>query len=101
MGCIRVIYRKKEYFDYVSSEVLDDLISRDEISHFYRPSEKRWISVRWDEIRGMGGYYQGPERRKTKNEPEALKQKVGRGPSDTWFYEKKWLEGLWQQIEGL
>jgi hypothetical protein len=101
MGCIRVIYRKKEYFDYVSSDMLDNLINRDEISHFYRPSEKRWISVRRDVIRGMGGSYQGAERRKANTAPEALKQKVGRGPSNTWVYETKWLESLWQQVEDL
>jgi hypothetical protein len=101
MGYIRVIYRKKEYFDYVSNDLLDGLISRDEISHFYRPSEKRWISVRADMIRGRSGSYQGPERRVTNNKPEALRQKAGKGISNTQVYKTKWLEGLWQHIEGL
>jgi hypothetical protein len=37
MPYIRVVYRSKRYFDYVSSYLLDVLISRDEITHFYRP----------------------------------------------------------------
>jgi hypothetical protein len=55
MPLIRVVYRAGEYaFDYVTSDLLDSLITQDEISHFYRPSESRWIDIRIDPVRGSG-----------------------------------------------
>ncbi len=64
MPYLRVIYTRKQMpYDYVSSELLDILIMREEISHFYRPREKKWVSVKKDLIRGTGGKYKGPERR--------------------------------------
>ena len=62
---IRVIY-KKGNFDYVSGDLLDSLIKLDEITHFYRGSENRWINIKLDPIRGRGGgrCYLGPGRRK-------------------------------------
>jgi len=72
MPYIRVIYSIRKYdFDYVPADLLDTLIIEDQITHFYRPSEKRWINVRLDEIRGRGGCYQGPERRRINHEPKA------------------------------
>ncbi len=66
MAYIRVIYRiKKNHFDYVSGDLLDTLIKKDEITHFYRPSEKKWVDVKTDLIRATGGQYQGPRRRRT------------------------------------
>ncbi len=60
MPLIRVVYRAGEYaFDYVTSDLLDSLITQDEISHFYRPSESRWIDIKFDPVRGSGGRYPG------------------------------------------
>lgn len=96
MGCIRVIYRTKRYdYDYVSSGVLDTLIRQDEISHFYRPSEKRWVNVRFDLVRGRGGWYQGPERRR--NEKSKLVRKIP--VSAFQGTSVPWLERLWRSIE--
>ncbi len=60
---IRVAYTGRGAFDYVSSKELGMLIMAGAISHFYRPSEKTWVNVRTDPVRGRGGFYQGPERR--------------------------------------
>ena len=88
MPLIRVLYMIEKYdFDYVSGELLGTLIAQDRITHFYRPSEGRWVNIRLDPIRGSGGGYQGPERRGKDKGPKA-----GARCSD-------WLEGLWQQVE--
>ena len=99
MPLIRVVYKAKEYdFDYVTSDLLDTLITQDKITHFYRPSEGRWISIRLDPVRGSGGEYPGPERRRTDHKPNSNEEKgclnaEGRGAV--------WLEGLWRLIEGV
>jgi hypothetical protein len=49
--------------DVVAQKMLDDLLARNEIAQFYRPSESRWVTVGVDSIRGHGGRYVGPERR--------------------------------------
>jgi len=64
MPYIRVIYNTSR-FDYVSEDLLDSLILLDQITHFYRPSENRWINIRIDPVRRRGGCYQGLDRRKT------------------------------------
>ncbi len=93
MSLLRVIYRIEEHhFDYVSSEVLDTLIVREEISHFYRPSEKRWINVRLDFIRGTGGKYNGPERRRLAVPKEKTSSKEDY---------PRWLERLCRYLEGM
>ena len=98
MPLIRVIFRAKEYnFDYISSDLLNMLIDQDEITHFFRPAEGRWINIRIDSVRGSGGEYQGPERRGTVNNPKAIegKGRISEGASNS-----DWLEGLWRRIEG-
>ena len=96
MPLIRVLYAVEKYdFDYVSSELLGTLIAQDRITHFYRPSERRWVNIRLDPIRGSGGGYQGPERRGKDKGPKARRKehlKAGARCSD-------WLEGLWRQVE--
>ncbi len=87
MAYIRVVYRKKG-FDYVPSGLLDVLIRLNEVTHFYRPSEKRWISIKFDPVRGTGGFYRGPERRGGLQSPAGEKEE--RDP--------QWLEKLWRQI---
>ena len=55
MAYIRVAYRTKDSdFDYVPGNRLNALISRGEISHFFRPAEKRWVSIKFDAVRGDG-----------------------------------------------
>ena len=64
MPYIRVINAPGK-FDYVSEDLLDSLIKLDGITHFFRPSESRWINIRIDPVRRRGGCYQGLDRRKT------------------------------------
>ncbi len=86
MPLIRVVYRAGEYgFDYVASNLLDSLIMQDEITHFYRPSEGRWIDVRIDPARSRGGGYQGPERRGKDNRPKSVGKKGRPNAEGTWF----------------
>jgi hypothetical protein len=92
MAYIRVIYKARRYkFDFVSSNQLDQLIARDEITHFYRPSEKRWVNVKLDPVRRRGGWYQGSERRRAN---DRVKSKERKGSPKGY-----WIEGLWQDIE--
>jgi hypothetical protein len=53
-------------FDYINSEILDNLIHRRRIKRFYRPSEEKWIVIGLDPIRGNGGDHEGKERRLTR-----------------------------------
>jgi hypothetical protein len=98
MPLIRVVYRAGEYaFDYVTSDLLDSLITQDVITHFYRPSENRWIDIRIDPVRSSGGGYQGTERRGKDKGPKSFGEKgrlkAGARGSD-------WLDGLWLVVEG-
>lgn len=98
MPLIRVVYRANEYgFDYVTRELLQSLITHDQITHFYRPSERRWIDIRLDPVRGSGGGYQGPERRGKDNarRPKA----IGKGRLHAEVRGSDWLEGLWRAVE--
>ena len=102
MPYIRVIYKTMQCdFDYVSGDVLDNLITHDKITHFYRPSEKRWISIKFDPVRGGGGLYRGPERRRIDRKPVAQGQKADKKFSTPEGRSINWLEGLWRDIEGL
>lgn len=49
--------------DVVNQKMLDELIARNEVMQFYRPSEARWVTLGGDLIRGSGGRYTGPDRR--------------------------------------
>ncbi|OPY70897.1 MAG: hypothetical protein A4E57_00212 [Syntrophorhabdaceae bacterium PtaU1.Bin034] len=51
MRYLRVRYRDNRY-DYVPDFMLDVLISSNEIAGFYRPSQKRWVIVGRDLLRG-------------------------------------------------
>ena len=99
MPYIRVIYKTKNGFDYVSGDLLEALIRKDAITHFFRPSEKRWVSIIFDPVRRGGGWYQGPERRSGDPRAKSQGQKEDKG-----FYAAKgqgtnWLEELWGDIE--
>lgn len=77
-------------------DLLDVLITQDEIIHFYRPSEKRWINIRLDPVRGRAGCHQGPERRRTDDKPKSEEQKAF---VNTGRYCPNWLERLCRDIE--
>jgi len=62
MLLIRVQY-KNGWYDYLPGRVLDLELIHKNIRQFYRPSEKRWVTIGVDRIRGTGGAYDGPERR--------------------------------------
>jgi len=99
MPYIRVIYKTKDGFDYVSGDLLEVLIREDAITHFFRPSEKRWISVKFDHIRRGGSWYQGPERRSTDLKAQSQEQKEDKEPHISKAQPTNWLEGLWRDIE--
>ena len=71
---LHVQYRDNHY-DYVDAQTLDRLLAGKEVRRFYRPSEKRWVYVDRDPIRGSGRYYSGPDRR----QPTVTKRRVMRG----------------------
>jgi hypothetical protein len=60
---IRVQYQDDRY-DYIADFMLDNYVSSKEVKRFYRPSEERWVYTANDPVRGLGGTYAGPERRK-------------------------------------
>jgi hypothetical protein len=96
MAYIRVIYRNKNFnYDYVPDYMLDLHIKKDEITHFYRPSEKTWTNVRLGPIRGRGGWYEGPERRATQSFAKEEEQKL----EENKINPSEWLDNLWEQIE--
>ena len=99
MPYIRVIYKIKDAFDYVSGDLLEALIREDAITHFFRPSEKRWISIKFDQVRRGGGWYQGPERRGTDHKVKSNGQKEDKGFYTPKVHGTNWLEGLWRDIE--
>jgi hypothetical protein len=100
MAFIRIAYKtKKAGFDYVDGNLLEALITQDEISHFYRPSEKRWISTKFDAVReGREEGYQGPERRRDQKNIR-LPVPEEKPISNTEVDSTNWLESLWQHIE--
>jgi hypothetical protein len=59
---LHVQYKDFNY-DFVDTRTLDRLLEGKRILQFYRPSEKRWVDVYRDPIRGKGGNYSGPDRR--------------------------------------
>lgn len=57
---IRVIYQNDKH-DMVKPHHLDELISSNKIKKFLR--SQGWVTIGVDPVRGMGGTYNGPERR--------------------------------------
>jgi hypothetical protein len=101
MPYIRVAYKTEDRaFDCVSENHLEILIARDEISHFFRPSEKRWVNPRLDPIRAENeNSYRGRERRTRGRSilPADLERErpaIG-GKSNS----ASWLDGFWRKIE--
>ena len=101
MAHIRVVYKTTDSaFDYVPSNRLNTLIAQDEISHFFRPAEKRWVSIKFDTVRGAGGDgYQGPERRRNDNPIRAVDKEAENSCLSEEISAKDWLESLWRQLE--
>jgi hypothetical protein len=58
---IRVTYQNDKH-DLIKPLLLDHYISSNKIKKFLR--SEGWITVGTDKIRGKGGHYEGPERRK-------------------------------------
>jgi hypothetical protein len=63
---IRVIYFNDKY-DMVNPNLFDELMASKKIKKFLR--REGWTTIGVDPIRGMGGSYRGPERRKALNYP--------------------------------
>ncbi len=61
---IHVQYQDNHY-DFVGNNILGDLLNKDRVKRFYRPSEERWVNVAIDPIRVSPGvdHYTGLERR--------------------------------------
>lgn len=61
---IRVMYKNNKY-DMVRPSLLNNLIDEGEIKMFLRSGT--WAAIGVDALRGLGGRYEGPERRKSVN----------------------------------
>ncbi len=59
---LHVQYKNSKH-DYVNTRTLDRLLAGKRLQGFYRPSDKSWVNVYRDPIRGVGGNYSGPDRR--------------------------------------
>ncbi len=50
---------------FVDDYLLEELIRSKQIKQFFRPSEKRWITIGIDPVRMGTSFYWGKERRRT------------------------------------
>jgi hypothetical protein len=57
---------------FVDDYLLEALIRSRQIQQFYRPSERRWITIGIDPIREKGAEYSGREKRRTGHYREML-----------------------------
>jgi hypothetical protein len=60
---IRIVYYNGEY-DYVTAPNLGRLLRSGRVKAFFRPLVRRWVYIGYDSVRGVGGAYAGPERRR-------------------------------------
>jgi hypothetical protein len=65
---LHVQYQDHRY-DYVDTHTLDRLLEGKNLRQFYRPSERRWVDVHRDSLRGTGGGYGGLNRRQFQKAP--------------------------------
>jgi hypothetical protein len=65
MAYIRVKYQSNT-FDYIPEHLLDTLITLNEITHFYRSGDKKWVVLGLDPVRKKETNYRGPERRRSR-----------------------------------
>jgi len=68
---------------FVDDYLLEALIRRRQIQQFYRPSEKRWITIGVDPIREKAAGYSGRERRRTGHYREMLPLHSFSAPGDS------------------
>jgi hypothetical protein len=69
-GLVKVIFIDNSA-GLVKAGSLDQLIAIGKIAAFYRSDG--WVKLGRDPVRGMGGSYKGPERRKSaRNNPESI-----------------------------
>ena len=57
---------------FVDDYLLESLIRSGQVRQFYRPSEKRWITVGIDPVREKASAYSGREKRRTGRYREML-----------------------------
>ena len=57
---------------FVDDYSLENLIKSNQIKQFFRPSEKRWITIGFDPVRSREGHYCGMERRRTGRSEEMI-----------------------------
>jgi hypothetical protein len=57
---------------FVDDYLLNSLIRGEQITHFYRPSERRWVVIKVDPVRKGAGPHPGRERRRTGHCQEML-----------------------------
>ena len=58
---VRIMYQNGKY-DMVKPIIINELISSSKLEKFFRSGG--WVTVGIDPIRGIGGSYEGPERRR-------------------------------------
>ena len=56
----------------IDDYLLEGLISSKQIKRFFRPSEKRWITIGFGPVRSWKGNYCGRERRRTGRTEEMI-----------------------------
>jgi hypothetical protein len=57
---------------FIDDYLLEGLINSKQIKRFFRPSEKRWITIGIGPVRGWQGKYCGMERRRTGGTEEMI-----------------------------
>jgi hypothetical protein len=62
---IKVIYQNDKH-DMLKPMMLDTLLFANKVKKFLR--SEGWVTVGVDRIRGTGGYYEGPDRRRNVTE---------------------------------
>ena len=66
---------------FVDDYLLKSMIHTKQITHFYRPSERRWVAIQVDPVRKGAGPYPGSERRRTGHCPEMIPLPLPPDPS--------------------
>jgi hypothetical protein len=71
---IKVIYQNDK-FDMVKPSIFEELLPSGKLKKFFRSGS--WATMGIDPIRGMGGSYEGPERRKISTmKPPATEERL-------------------------
>ncbi len=67
---------------FVDDYLLENLIKSRQIKQFFRPSEKRWITIGMGPVRSWQGNYCGMERRRTGRTEEMIPLREWRKRAD-------------------